>query len=593
MRYIYRTTILLACICALANLALGGTYNVPGTNVTLSYDVRVNEVAIIDCNENASGAFSIPATINGMPVTTIDYYAFDYCYSITQVTLPGTLEVIQSGAFVSCVSLEEITFPASVVTIGDYAFSDSGLKFAIFEGNAPNNFGNQVFSGLGALFIIYFDEGANGFSRPSWQGYQTELLPSSALSYRETSLGYTITDCANSASGDLYIPKTIRGKIVKQIGTFAFEGCASLTSIEIPRYVDSISNFAFSGCTNLVDFTVDENSTRFSDIGGVLFNKLQTELIAYPPGRSGSYSVPSGISAIDGYAFYFCDSLDMIQLPEEMSIIDGRAFTNCSSLMSINVAAGNPSLASVGGVLYDKGITTIIAYPEGKSATSFVFPGTVSTIGNSAFDYCGSLTELIIPDTIKRIEWGAFQGCSSLLRVEIPGSVRTVEDVAFNVCSSLSEAIFVGSAPDNFGQRVFDLAAQDFSVNSYEDVSGFSYPTWNGYQSIMLSRPDSDDDNWPDYLEELLGTESDNPQDYFRTWMTTDPNGSTKLHYEPHSDLCLFVVEWTSDLGDEESWETLNNGTFNGELSERSMTLDVSEVPSKFYRIVVSENPNL
>ena len=55
-------------------------------------------------------------------VTTIGYYAFDYCDILTSVTIPDSVTTIGEGAFYGCSSLTSVTIPDSVTTIGYYAF---------------------------------------------------------------------------------------------------------------------------------------------------------------------------------------------------------------------------------------------------------------------------------------------------------------------------------------------------------------------------------------------------------------------------------------------------------------------------------------
>jgi len=56
---------------------------------------------------------------------------------------------------------------------------------------------------------------------------------------------------------------------------------------------------------NLKKFTVDKNNPYYSDIDGVLFNKKQTTLLLYPPGRTGKkYNVPNTVIKIADFSFY-------------------------------------------------------------------------------------------------------------------------------------------------------------------------------------------------------------------------------------------------------------------------------------------------
>ena len=56
----------------------------------------------------------IPASYNGRPVTSIDIFAFMYCYSLTSITIPNSVTSIGSVAFSGCSSLTSVTFNGTI-----------------------------------------------------------------------------------------------------------------------------------------------------------------------------------------------------------------------------------------------------------------------------------------------------------------------------------------------------------------------------------------------------------------------------------------------------------------------------------------------
>jgi sugar lactone lactonase YvrE len=109
-------------------------------------------------------------------------------------------------------------------------------------------------------------------------------------------------------------------------------------------------------------------------------------------------------------------------------------------------------------VLFDAAKHTLIAFPGGYPATSYVVPNSVTSIGYSAF-----------------------AGCSGLISVTIKDGVTIIGDSAFFGCSGLELARFLGNAPTTFGSGVFDQTASGFKVLYQYTAKGFSSPTWNGY----------------------------------------------------------------------------------------------------------------
>ena len=80
----------------------------------------------------ADSKVDIPAELGGKPVTSIGEYAFVYCNSLTEVTIPEGVTSIGVGAFAGCRSLTEVTIPEGVTSIGEWAFEGcSNLTKAI------------------------------------------------------------------------------------------------------------------------------------------------------------------------------------------------------------------------------------------------------------------------------------------------------------------------------------------------------------------------------------------------------------------------------------------------------------------------------
>ena len=127
------------------------------------------------------------------------------------------------------------------------------------------------------------------------------------------------------------IEKVIIEKGVISVGSYAFDGCSSLTSITIPEGVTSIEDGAFEECSSLTNMII-----------------------------------PEGVTSIGYYAFNRCSSLTNITIPEGVTYIGSEAFLRCSSLENINVNINNKNYMSEKGILFNKDKTEIICYPEGK-----------------------------------------------------------------------------------------------------------------------------------------------------------------------------------------------------------------------------------
>ncbi len=127
-----------------------------------------------------------------------------------------------------------------------------------------------------------------------------------------------------------------------------------------------------------------------------------------------------------------------LHISKSVSEIYPAALVN-AKIHDYSVDSENPCFSTIDGILYDKSRTTLIAYPSGRTETSFTVPDGTISIGNRAFFDNPVLQEVVFPDSVKTIEEYAFMSCDVLAHVDF-GSVSILERGAFQTCASLSPA---------------------------------------------------------------------------------------------------------------------------------------------------------
>jgi hypothetical protein len=279
-----------------------------------------------------------------------------------------------------------------------------------------------------------------GYAGPPW----AVVIPTNINGLTVTSIGVDAFFASST------ITSVTIGTNVTDIGNSAFYACSSLTNVIIGSSVTNIEDYAFQYCGSLTAITVVTNNPAFSSVAGVLFNNNQTTLVQYPPGETGSYTIPNSVINIGD-----------------------NAFATCSGLT--NVTIGN-SVANIG-----------IAAFQYCGLTSVTIPNSVTSIGDFAFDNCTSLTSVMMGNGVNNIPDDAFAYCSKLSSVTIGRSITSIGSYAFGCCLRLTAIYFQGNAP-SLGSYVFQ-ADSFWSVYYLPGTTGWDEFTANTGAPAVLWNP--------------------------------------------------------------------------------------------------------
>jgi len=376
-----------------------------------------------------AGGYTIPSS-----VTSIEGGAFSGCTSLTNVTIPDSFTSIGDAAFYSCYGLTSVTIPDSVTSIGSSAFYFCTSLTYVMIPDSVTSIGDDAFESCISLTSVMIGNSVTSIG--DYAFYYCTSLTSVTIPNSVINIGwYAFQSCTSLTN--VTIPDS-----VTSIGSETFYRCTSLTSVTIPNSVTNIGYDAFFYCTSLTAITLDINNPAYSSVDGVLFDKSQNTLCAYPEGKAGGYTIPDSVTSIGGYAFYYCTSLTNVTIPDSVTNIGDYAFSSCTSLMSVTIP---DSVASIGDH----------AFYYCTNLMSVTIPDSVTSIGGHAFSCCTSLMSVTIPDSVTSIGDWAFWSCSSLTNITIPGSVTSIGDQAFYHCTSLTSVYFRGDAP-SLGSSVFD-----------------------------------------------------------------------------------------------------------------------------------------
>ena len=316
-------------------------------------------------------------------VKSVGERAFIGCSGLTSVTIPNSVTSIGSLAFSGCSGLTSVTIPNSVTSIGDYAFRNCSGLTSITIPNSVTSIGNYAFRNCSSLTSVTIPNSVTSIGSSAFRGCSgltSVTIPNSVTSIED----YAFSGCFGLTS--ITIPNS-----VTSIGGSAFRDCSGLTSITIPNSVTSIRRGAFYGCSGLTSVKSDISipftfgSNAFSNISsncvlavpygtkdayisngwttsvfkggikeimpivdGIYYdfnsNNKQATVTAGENKYSGNVIIPSSVTfngteysvtCIGDSAFYSCDGLTSVTIPNSVTSIGNAAFANCIELAEV------------------------------------------------------------------------------------------------------------------------------------------------------------------------------------------------------------------------------------------------------------------
>ena len=291
--------------------------------------------------------------------------------------------------------------------------------------------------------------------------------------------------------------------------------------------------------------TREDLQNAVEDEFGVKYSKDVKRLLRAPKNLDEEYTIRKGTKVICDRAFWACEQLSSIHIPDSVTNIGDGAIGHCFNLSSIHIP---DSVTSIGNG----------AFVDCKSLKSIHIPNSVTSIGDAVFGRCFNLSSIHIPDSVTSIGDRAFYNCKSLTPIHIPDSVTSIGYQAFVGCKNLS-FIHIPDSVTSIGDRAFVGCEKLTSITLPLGMKTININPFRGWSGELIIKSDNfiyeDGVLFDKYKRRLIAYCSKN-KDY------EIPNSVTSIGRSAFSDCknltSIHIPDSVTSIGDNAFWSCEN-----------------------------------
>lgn len=342
---------------------------------------RLDAYVFWECN-------NLEEVVLGKGLTAVDEYSFAGCTGLKQITIPENVQSIDAQAFAGCINLTDIYIPATVTGIAEDAFLNcDNVTIHADEGSVAAQFSQKLAEqkNRDPLVTAAPVQTPTAVSRPDTQA-TTEPVSTTTPAPVATPVPGNVLGSTIVVGNHALVMVHPGEEKVQQGYTEPEAGQETGEEQDITAETENgkIPEWMYYRNQSVSAVTIPEGTT---EIGRFAFSRSSLRTV----------TIPEGVTVIDYAAFYHCDNLDNVILPDTVNTVGAKAFTHTGWLDDF----------------------------EENSMDDFLISGDILVA------YKGNLPEVVIPDGVRVIAEEAFRNHTELKKVHLPASVTDIGNDAF------------------------------------------------------------------------------------------------------------------------------------------------------------------
>lgn len=333
------------------------------------------------------GCNHLEEVVLGKGLTAVDEYSFAGCTGLKQITIPDNVQSIDAQAFAGCTNLTDIYIPATVTSIAEDAFLNcDNVTIHADEGSVADQFAQKL----------------------AGQRSQNPLVTATPAPTQTSDATSDTQATAEPEPTATPAPTPVPGNVLGStivVGNHAMVMVLPEEETVKQGYTELEADQETGGETQDITAEAEDGTIpewkyyRDQSIKAVSIPEGTTEIGRFAFSRSLAESVtfPEGVTTIDYAAFYHCDDLNSVILPDTVTRVEAKAFTHTGWMDDF----------------------------EENSMDDYLISGDILVA------YKGDLPEVTIPDGVRVIADEVFRSHTELKKVHLPASVTNIGDSAF------------------------------------------------------------------------------------------------------------------------------------------------------------------